>query len=192
MHALIKVMAAAVLFGGGFVANEIAQDEKQDGKEPAGMMAPEPTDMHKWLAEGAGKWKCKGTVMMGPGQEMPMSGVQTNTMQEGGLWQIIDYKDDSGHFFGHGIAGYDVVKKQFVSVWVDNMGAELAPATGVLSEDKKTLTMRFQITDPHSGQKVDVTETMTRKDKDTVTFQVMHARPDTKSMKVLDLTYTRM
>ena len=66
-----------------------------------------------------------------------MNGVQTNTMQQGGLWQIIDFKDDTGGFVGHGVAGYDPMKKKFVSVWVDNMGTALSPAEGTLSADKK-------------------------------------------------------
>ena len=64
-------------------------------------------------------------------------------MQQGGLWQIIDFKDDDGKFAGHGVAGYDPAKKKFVSVWVDNWAMALEPAEGTLSADKKTLTMTW-------------------------------------------------
>jgi hypothetical protein len=72
------------------------------------------------------------------------------------------------------------------------MGAELSPAEGTLSADKKTLTMKYQMTDPESGKKIDVTETITRKDPTNVTLEMMHAGPDGKSMKVLEINYTKM
>jgi hypothetical protein len=192
VQAIIKGLVAAVIFGGGFIASEVTQVKPQDEKDAGGMQAPEPTEMHKWLAEGAGKFKATGKAMMGPGQEMPITGVQTNTMQQGGLWQLIEFKDDAGQFVGNGISGYDTVKKQFVSVWVDNMGAEFSPATGTLSEDKKTLTMRFRFTNPETGKPIDVTETIQRKDKDNVRFEMTHTHPDGKSMKVLEIDYKRM
>ena len=188
MQALGKVLVAAAIFGGGFIASEVAQDEKEAAQA---MMGQKPTEWHAWLAEGAGKWKVTGTMMPAPDTEMPMSAVQTNTMMQGGLWQIMELKEDSGHYAGHGIAGYDTVKKQFVSVWVGSDSAEFCPATGVLSDDKKTMTSKFQMTGP-GGEKIQVTEVFERKDKDTMNFQMTHTTPDGKSVKVLDLNYKRM
>jgi hypothetical protein len=188
MSSLVKCLAIASILGAAFVCYDRTQDDKPMGGPPM----PQPTEEHKWLAEGAGKWKATGKIMMGPTESMPMSGVQTNTMQQGGLWQLVEFKDDAGQFSGNGISGYDTVKKKFVSLWVDNMGSEFTPAEGTLSADKKTLTMKFQMTDKESGKKIDVTETIVRKDPKTALFEMHHAGPDGKSMKVLEITYTKM
>jgi hypothetical protein len=184
MQSLIRCLVVASLVGAGFVARDVIQDEKDAG----GMQAEPLTEEHKWLAEGAGKWKAAGKFNMG-GNWVPISGVQTNTMQAGGRWQLIEFKDDQG-FVGNGISGFDTGKKKFVSVWVDSMSSDFAPAEGTLSADKKTLTMNFTIT--REGKRIAVTETVTRKDKDTTVFEMMHAGPDGKSEKVLEITYTRM
>jgi hypothetical protein len=192
MHALIKCLVVTTVLAIAFFAFEAIQDAKQDAKPAGGMPpGPEPTAEHKWLADGAGKWKATGKVFVGPGQEMPLSGVQTNTMQPGGLWQITDFKEDTGPFVGHGIAGYDPAKKKFVSVWVDSMGTELAPAEGTLSADKKTLTMEFMATGP-TGEKEKMKETITRKDDKTSFFEMFKVGADGKQMKVLEITYTKM
>ena len=185
MHVLNKGLVVASLLCAGFLSHH--QDAK---KEPAGMAVPEPTAEHKWLAEDAGKWKATGKYQVGPGVWVPISGVQTNTMQQGGLWQIIDFKDDAGQFSGHGVAGYDPGRKKFMSLWVDNASAEFAPAEGTLSADKKTLTSEFTKTDA-SGKKVKVTETFLRKDSKT-TLMEMFDTVDGKPVKTLEITYTRM
>jgi hypothetical protein len=192
MHALIKgLVLVCALAGSMFWGRHLAQDDKKqdakDGKMPAIALTPE----HKWLAEGAGTWKATGKMMTGPGTFVPMNGVQTNTMQLGGLWQIQDYKDDKGGFAGHGIAGYDAVKKKFVAVWVDNLMGELSPAEGTLSDDKKTLTLTFSMSEP-GGEKMTMTETVTRKDPKTELFELSMPGPDGKSVKVVEITYTKM
>jgi len=121
-----------------------------------------------------------------------MNGVQTVTMQEGGLWQMIDFKADDGKFFGHGVAGYDPAKKKFVSVWVDNWTMSMDPAEGTLSADKKTLTLNFGMTDPKSGARMAMIETITRKDDKTTLLEMSMATPDEKTIKVLEITYTKM
>jgi Protein of unknown function (DUF1579) len=195
MHAMIKGFLVATLLA-AFVGHHhgwfVQDDKKQDAKkEAAGGGMPEPTAEHKWLAEGAGKWKAVGKMYAKEGP-MPMSGVQTNTMQQGGLWQIIDYKDDSGMFVGHGVSGYDPAKKKFVSVWVDNTGMALEPAEGTLSADKKTLTMTFGMTNPETGKRMAIVETITRKDDKTTLFEMNEVSPDEKTTKMLEITYTKM
>ena len=99
MHALIKALVVASLLGAGFAVHHHWLSVPQDAKkQDAGGMppGPPPTEDHKWLAMGAGKWKASGKIHMGPDQTMPMEGVQTNTMQAGGLWQLIDYKENAG------------------------------------------------------------------------------------------------
>jgi hypothetical protein len=190
MNALIKCLAVATILTSGFVLFEKAQDAK-GGKQDA-MVMPTPDPEHKWLADGAGTWKATGKMYMSPTDAKPLNGTQTNTMQQGGLWQITDYKEADGSFVGHGITGYDPLKKKFVGVWVDPMTKELAMSEGTLSADKKTLTMEFTMTEPGSGTKMKMTETITRKDDKTVQFDMTTLGPDGKPMKVLEITYTKM
>ena len=192
MSSLCKCLAIASILGAAFVSYDRTQDDRKAQDAMGGPPMPQPTEEHKWLAEGAGTWKATGKIMMGPDQSMPMNGVQTNTMQQGGLWQIIDFKDDAGQFSGHGISGYDTIKKKFVSVWVDNWTTALEPAEGTLSADKKTLTLTFGMTDPQSGARTAMIETITRKDDKTTVLEMSMATPDEKTMKLLEITYTKM
>jgi ketosteroid isomerase-like protein len=191
MNSSIKSLALALLISTGFVAYDAPQDAKDKGRDPARMQGPPPTAEHKLIAESAGSWKCTGKLMMGA-QPIPLSGVQTNTMQPGGLWQVMDYKADDGSFVGHGIFGYDTNKKKFVSIWVDSMHAELSPAEGTRSADDKVLTMDLMTTDPGSGQKRKATQTITRKDDKTFTFEMTVPGPDGKRMTMMEMTYSRM
>jgi Protein of unknown function (DUF1579) len=197
MHAYLKGFLIASLLGAGLLIHQhhgfqAQDDKKQDAKKEAPSMPTlEPTPEHKWLAEGVGKWKATGKLFT-PVGEQPMNGVQTNTMQEGGLWQFSDFKRDDGKFFGHGVTGYDPAKKKFVAIWVDNWSAALEPAEGTLSADKKVLTLTFGMTDPQSGQRMGMIETITRKDDKTHLFEMSMAGPDEKTMKILEITYTKM
>jgi hypothetical protein len=191
MHALIKGLVFVCAIAGSVLwSRHAAQDDKKQDDKEHKMPAVELTPEHKWLAEGAGTWKATGKMMSGPGTWIPMNGVQTNTMQLGGLWQIQDFKEEKGTFAGHGIAGYDAVKKKFVAVWVDNLIGELSPMEGTLSADKKTLTMTWPMM--MEGQKITATEILTRKDDKTHTFQLQMPGPDGKPMTVVDITYTKM
>jgi hypothetical protein len=189
MNALIKCLAVVSLVGAGFVAHDFTQDEKAKGGQDAGM--PQPTEEHKWLAAGAGKWKATGKYMMGPENWVPINGVQTNTMQTGGFWQVIEFKDDTGQFAGNGLVGYDPLKKKFVSVWVDSMTTELPLSEGTLSADKKTMSMEFMRTDQKSGKKIKVTETVTRKDDKTTVLE-MFDHESGSPVKVLEINYAKM
>jgi Protein of unknown function (DUF1579) len=159
-------------------------------KEAGAMAMPEPTAEHKWLAEGSGKFKVTGT-MHAPTGPMPMNGIQTNTMQQGGLWQIVDFKTDDGKYTGHGVTGYDPAKKKFVGVWVDNWAMAFEPSEGTLSADKKTVTMTVGMTD-EAGKRVTMTETITRKDDKSAHFEMTTPGPDGKPMKLIELDYTKM
>jgi Protein of unknown function (DUF1579) len=201
MHGVIKALVVASLLAAGFAVHHHhdwffgTQDEKkQDAKkQDAGGMPPppQPTDEHKWLAEGAGKWKAVGKIHTGPDQTVPMEGIQTNTMQQGGLWQIIDYKENSGGFAGHGVSGYDTEKKKFVSVWVDSMTTQASIGEGTLSPDKKSLGLLFDMPGP-DGKMMKVQETITRKDDKTTTLDMSSVGADGKLTKMLEITYTKM
>jgi hypothetical protein len=193
MHSVFKgLIVLSVALGSwlfGHASTPAPQGEKKQGdKKEAGMPAIELTAEHKWLAEDAGKWKAVGKMMSGPGTWTPINGVQTNTMQKGGLWQVQDF--DGGSFAGHGLAGYDAMKKKFVAVWVDNLMGEMDLAEGTLSADKKVLTLTF--TNNGMGQPTVMTEVITRKDANTTLFELSMPGEGGKPMKLVEITYTRM
>jgi hypothetical protein len=189
MHAVIKGLVAALLLGGGFAAGDFFQDEKK--QDAQGMPSPEPSAEHKWLAEGEGTFKAEGKMMIGPDQWKPMKGTQTNVMQKGGLWQVMDYKEADGSFVGHGVNGWDPTKKKFVSIWVDSMSTEMSIGEGTLSADKKVLTMQFDMP-MGDGKRMKVTETITRKDDKTVVLEMASPAPDGTMVKFMEITYTKV
>ena len=123
-----------------------------------------------------------------------MNGVQTNTMQQGGLWQIIDFKATTGSFVGprrHRLRPGEEEVRERLGRQLDH-GAR--PAEGTLSADKKMLTMKFGMTGPTDARRrCDVTETVTRKDTRHCRLRDVACRgADGKPMKMLEITYTKM
>ena len=166
---------------------------KQDAaKADMGMPAPEVTPEHKWLAADAGTWKSAAKFYMPDGSVMPQPGKQVNTMQTGGLWQTINFRSDDGTFHGNGIAGYDPVKKKFISVWADSMTPFLMTGEGTLDAAKKILTIEQQGFDPTAGKVIKMRETLERKDETHVHMEMHGPGPDGKEMKMFEIDYTKM
>ena len=157
-------------------------------------MFAQPQKEHQWLEQLIGEWTFESECMGPDQQPMKHSGVD-RVRSLGGLWFLCEGEAEVP---GGGAAtnimtlGYDPAKKKFVSVWVDNMGMALEPAEGTLSADKKTLTMTFGATNPKTGKRMAIVETLTRKDDKTVLFEMNEVTPDEKTNKMLEITYTKM
>src|SRR5262245_9339444 len=95
----------------------LAQDKPQgQGSGAPPMSAPQPGPEHQMLARDAGVWEATVESWMEPGKPPAVSkGVETNTMMSG-MWLLTEFKADfmGSPFQGHGVTGYDPIKKKFV------------------------------------------------------------------------------
>lgn len=174
-----------------------AQEKKPQAPAgaPQGMPPmPKPGPEHEVFKNDLGTWDATVESFMAPGQPPTASkGVETNTMGPGGFFLITDFQSEFGGmpFHGHGTAGYDPIKKKYVSTWIDSMSpghnigeASYEPAT-------KTLTGWMEGLDPMEGKVVKSKMVSHWKDDNTRTFSMYKTLPDGKEVLMMRITYTR-
>jgi len=113
----------------------VAQPEMEmDMDEAMAMMmqAAAPGEHHAKLTANAGEWTSRSKFEMGPGQTSEGDGKLTVKPIIGERFTLGHYTGDfaGAPFEGISITGYDNVKKEYVSVWLDNFGTAILYMTG--------------------------------------------------------------
>ena len=158
---------------------------------------------HKLLADSAGNWSYTVKMWMngdpsGKPQVSKGSAVRKSVM--GGRYIVGDYtgqmdmpgadgKPKSMEFKGHGLDGYDNVKKKFVSSWIDNMGTGIMAIEGDYDPATKALTYTGE-EEMVPGMKTKVREVLKMVDKDHMTFEWYENR-NGQEMKTMEISYAR-
>ncbi len=103
-----------------------------------GQEFPKPGPEHAELKKMEGKWDA---VMEMGGQKSKCTATYKSIC--GGMWVESDFEGDLGglKFLGHGLDGYDLNKKKYVSVWVDSMSSAPLHMEGNYEPDGKVLVM---------------------------------------------------
>ena len=110
-----------------------------------------------------GSWTCEGTVSPGPmGPGGAMKGAVTSQTDLGGYWQSGTVKSTGGGMPG-AMEGrfqmtYDPGTKQYVLLWVDNMGARSEETSSGWVSDKMVFTGESHM----GGQKISVRDTFVK------------------------------
>ena len=92
--------------------------------------APSASKEHAYLAKIAGTRS--GTMKVWPqgptsdAMEFPFT--ETNTVILGGNWVETEFQ--AGPYKGHGMNGYDPIKKKYIGTWANNMSPYLAVMEG--------------------------------------------------------------
>jgi hypothetical protein len=111
------------------------------------MMASTPGKKHEQLAQGAGTWQGKQTMWMWEGAEPVKSEVTSKvTAIMDGRYLKTEYTGDvpgMGPYTGFGTTGFDNVSQKVVSTWIDNWTTGILQGVGELSEDGKTITLKY-------------------------------------------------
>ncbi len=144
---------------------------------------PKPGPEHKKLQEMVGTWDA---VMEINGQKSKATAVYKPICN--GMFLESDFDGDFAgrKFMGHGIDGYDLNKKEYVSVWVDSMTS--APMEMRGNYEDKVLVMTGETAGP-DGKLMKVKTTTTTKDKDHMTFKFFMAEGG--DQPVFTIEYTR-
>lgn len=190
LKALALTTCAAAI---GFFTIAAAMDDKKDAPAAGELPVTKPGPEHEVLKQAEGVWDCTSEMKDSPDSPAVVSkGVETYTMGCGGLWLIEDFKGDfAGQpFHGHGITGYDTLKKKYVGDWVDGMMTHLFQFEGTYDKEKKALTMWTESPDPTG--KVEKWHAVTEyKDKDTRLWTAYFTAPDGKEFAAMKITYKR-
>lgn len=153
-----------------------------------------PGEQHKWLASMDGNWNAEVKMWMDPSQPPTESKATTkNEMILNGLYQRSTHTGNmmGMPFNGESITGYDNVNKRYFATWIDNMGSGIMMMEGNFDKDGKTLTMTGKMTDPISGNEMDVKEVISYTSPDSNTFE-MYMVHEGKEMKTMEIVYTRV
>jgi hypothetical protein len=170
-----------------------AQDKKDLPPSPGQVALPKPGPEHEILKNDAGVWDATIELTMQPGGEPEVSkGVETNTLLDGGLWLVQDFKGEfkGTPYHGHTVTGYDFQKKKYVGTWVDSMSPGLTAIEGTYDAKTRTLTSRVEGPCPE-GRVMKMRSTQKWKDADTRVF-TMFSPPDFgDEFAMMKITYKR-
>ena len=131
---------------------------------------------------------------MAPGAPPEQStGTSENTWALGGRYvqQTFHGSMMGQPFEGIGYIGYDNIKKQYVSTWMDNMSTAVMSSTGSLDASGKGMTFKGTMDDPMSGKPMKMEEKMSIADNDHHMLEMWSPGPDGKMFKSMEITYTR-
>jgi hypothetical protein len=152
------------------------------------------SEQHKMLAKAAGTWTGDVTMWMADGAP-PMKSTSSTVTKSiyGGLYQQTNHSGDmmGMPFEGMSLMGYDNLKKEFFSTWIDNMGSGIYVSTGAWDAATKTInltgTMRCM-----NGQDAQMREVFIMTDDDHQTMEMYGPDPKTgKEYKSMEIKYTR-
>ncbi len=154
-----------------------------------------PGENHKLINTFAGTWSA--AVKMWHGADSPAEesrGTATSKWIYGGRYLHEEFKGDFGGmpFEGSGLWGYDNVKKQFFSTWIDSMSTGLMVSTGKYDAASKTFTFTGSFPNPITGKDEKAREVVKIIDDNKHVFEMYGNDMGTgKEYKMMEIIYTR-
>lgn len=140
-----------------------AADNKKMDKPAGAMAAPKPAAEMANLKFFDGRWSCSGEGVMEPGgPSMKMTSSVKSHSDLGGFWQSGMVKGTTAGmppFEGMFHMTWDAAAKQYVMLWVDNMGGWSQERASGWEGDKLVFTGDMQM----GTQKMRARDTFTRK-----------------------------
>lgn len=155
-----------------------------------------PGPEHAWMAESAGTWVCDSVKQWMDPSQPPSTASATDvvSMTMNGLYQVTDFSSTmmGMPMQGHGLMGYDKMKKKFVLSWVDNMGSGIVRMEGDYDKSTKTLSMAGKQSDPGRNMETDIRQELKFHDDGTYTMSMYGTGHDGKSeQKFMEGTFRR-
>ncbi len=197
MTRLRVTLATALLFACSAL---FAQHDHGTAKKPAMdpammeamMKAGTPGEPHKKLDVFTGTWETKATFWPMPRAD-PMTMTGTSTTRS--MWdgRVLEQRFTGSFmgmpFEGIGYTGYDNLKKQYWSTWMDNMSTAFFLSTG--TAEGSTWSFSGMMPDPMSGKDVTAKSKIVVNSADQHTMEMWGPGPDGKMFKNMEMVYTR-
>jgi hypothetical protein len=186
MKTIKSIVTIILLLSGSSV---IAQDQADMMKKWQDYMTPSAA--HKHFEKICGTWNAEIIQYMG-GQEMKAEGKAVFEMILGGRYMkssfiatIMDMPME-----GFGLDAYDNLTKEYISIWLDNMGTGVLYMKGKYDEVSKSYIYTGEMVDPMTGKNVK-TKTVTKHVNDNKTIFDMYNGEGAQETKSMTVTYTR-
>jgi hypothetical protein len=154
-----------------------------------------PTENHKILDTLAGSWDHTVTSWMAPDAPPETSSGTTENewIMDGRFIQGKSHGMFMGKpFEGMSLLGYDNLKKEYQTVWIDNMATGMMTGTAKYDTSAKTLTDTGHFTCPLVGGDRTYRAITTLKDNDHYAYEMYMNDPTSgKEFKAMEINYTR-
>jgi hypothetical protein len=171
-----------------------AAQPSQQEMMAAMMKMATPGPEHAALSPLAGSWKTVTKMWNSPaGEPMTSEGTCERSWVMGGRYLVANYKGVFGDmpFEGMEVLGYDNLKKQYVSSWVDNMGTGIMMSQGsAMDPSAHSFTLSGSMTDP-MGNASTMRGVTNIVDGNTYTM-TMYANDRGQEAKMMEITYSRV
>ena len=191
-------MAAFCTIGAHVVVAEqpkAAQPPMDPAKMEAMKQLGSPSEGHKAFEPLVGTWTYTAQFWMAPDtQPQTMTGTATNSVIFDGrfLQQEITGTAEGQPFHGMGYLGYDNIRKEYQSIWFDNMMTGMMVATGEFDPATKTLSEHGTFSCPMTGETQRWFRTAwTVVDPNHASYQSFSRTPSGQEFKSMDIQYTR-
>ena len=152
-----------------------------------------PNENHKVLDTLVGEWDYTIKMWMSPDAK-PEESKGTSEIKSIMGGRFIEHSAEGTSmgqpFEGMGIMGYDNEKKQYQSVWIDNMGTGIMTGSGNYDPNTKTLTDQGQFSCPAEGEK-SYRAVLKMINKDNFTYEWYMTGQDGKEFRAMEIVYTR-
>jgi hypothetical protein len=162
----------------------------------AAMKLGAPGEAHQVIKSLAGTWNYAGKFQMSP--ESPaetMSGTTSNTMVMGDRFlkqETTGQMKDMPPFEGVGLLGYDNLRKEYQSIWHDNMNTSIMVSTGQYDPATKAFTFKGDFSCPMTGETHKTfRDVWTIIDPNTMKLESYMQAQDGREYKAMEITYTR-
>jgi hypothetical protein len=191
---ITSFLFTAQVFAIESAAQQTSQDEIAAQMEMYEKLS-RPGEYHKLLEDFAGTWNATVTMWMDPAAPPTVSkGSSTHKLIFDGRFI---YGEFTGEFLGSpfkgiNIMGYDNVKKEFVSVWIDNSSTGMVTARGTYDPVEKKFHFTSSALDPLSGQILEMREESYFANQDEY-ISVTYTKPGGgQEFKSMEMKYTRI
>jgi len=145
------------IFGADKSKKEAMSKDAMQAKMAEMAKLSSPNENHNYLETTAGSWENSGKWWMSADSTKPekFKGTNENKWIHGNrfLQIIVAGKMMGQEFEGMGILGYDNIRKEYNSLWLDNMATGMMLATAQFDPKTKTLTEKGTYSCPITGMK---------------------------------------
>lgn len=153
-----------------------------------------PGEAHKVLEHKVGLWKLQVRMFNPDGSPAGQSDATSEC-----AW-IMDGRFIEEHttgnfggmpFQGHGMSGYDNIKRRYIGSWTDNMSTGLMTFEGTFDPATNTFTYKGMAPDPIAWDYVPTRSTETMIDEDHSVMKSFMKGPDGNEFLQMQIDYTR-
>jgi len=153
-----------------------------------------PGTSHQAFAKMVGNWKAIVTMYDAQsGEQNKSEGTATYEMILGGRYLKSTFKGNmmGMPFEGMGLDAFDNASKEYISIWVDNMGTGIMYMKGKWDDDLKTIVYLGNVVNPMTG-KDEKNKTVFKKTADDHMFMTTYMFVGDKEVKQMEIEYSRM